>query len=773
MPIVLIDKIEQSNRSANVTTSGFFHLADSIDTNFNVTGRQTDNTDPGNGTPAAGERWIITNISSLSTLFSAAGLPGPTANNDIVEYSVTGWSLIVDVSNAKTNEGQLVYVADENLFYFYNGSAWVEMGTSTDVTLVTSSHDYLSLSGQAITLGPIDISDDTNLVAGTNITLAGDTLNVDDAFLKNDGSDSTTGTITAAGFTTTGTWTFDTSAGGTTGITSINVGAAFTDDDVTLMSAGAIKEKIEGYGYSTTTGTVTSVSIGGNDGIDVDSGSPITGSGTIQLGLSNIANDKLANDSVNFGGVTLSLGGTDTTPAFDLQHATGYPTGNLVGTISNAQLAGSIADGKISSAATWNAKISHDGSTTDGVLTYKDADEATVEPNLQFDGTTLKIGALTPYGGSIAGKLVSNPRIAVNNGTIDKLAVEASGKITLDSGIRAYGNSFVMGPKGGGTINFISNEGVETQLNGGIASGEAFATVDSTDGMAVGDKVIFSVANSDSDSSANQSSEFTIDSVDSTTQFTVTSAAIWSGAGPAPAWSVDNSWVDVLGTGNLNFRNSNVKQSGESDLQFDYAAPSLGKDGGSLKFRTYNRRPASGVTTAIERLTVDSTGKLIFNPTNATTADFVIEGATENDLFYADASADRVGIAITNPKFTLDVGGSMGGKAIGPKTTNYTLSAADYMVFTTLHDSATYDITTPAVHEEGRMIYIICDSSSGSAPFGKHQIVANSGHTLLYDNTVGDIGFQLTAIGQMITLIGTKTADTWICVKSGHQSHTH
>lgn len=49
---------------------------------------------------------------------------------------------------------------------------------STDVTLA-GSRNYLTLSGQQITLGEIDISDDTNLVAGTNITLAGDTLNVD------------------------------------------------------------------------------------------------------------------------------------------------------------------------------------------------------------------------------------------------------------------------------------------------------------------------------------------------------------------------------------------------------------------------------------------------------------------------------------------------------------------------------------------------------------------------------------------------------------------
>ena len=53
----------------------------------------------------------------------------------------------------------------------------------------------------------IDISSKTNLSAGTNITLSGDTLNVDDAFLKNNGNDTTSGTITAAGFTTSGTVT--------------------------------------------------------------------------------------------------------------------------------------------------------------------------------------------------------------------------------------------------------------------------------------------------------------------------------------------------------------------------------------------------------------------------------------------------------------------------------------------------------------------------------------------------------------------------------------
>jgi hypothetical protein len=62
-----------------------------------------------------------------------------------------------------------------------------------------------------------------------------------------------------------------------------------------------------------------------------------------------ITNAQLANDSVSFGGVSVDLGASDATPAFDLQDATNLPTTSLTGTITNAQLAGSIADGKLAS----------------------------------------------------------------------------------------------------------------------------------------------------------------------------------------------------------------------------------------------------------------------------------------------------------------------------------------------------------------------------------------------------------------------------------------
>jgi len=53
------------------------------------------------------------------------------------------------------------------------------------------------------------------------------------------------------------------------------------------------------------------------------------------------------NTTISLGGLTLSLGDTDATPAFDLSDATNYPTSSLIGTISNTQLAGSIPNTKL------------------------------------------------------------------------------------------------------------------------------------------------------------------------------------------------------------------------------------------------------------------------------------------------------------------------------------------------------------------------------------------------------------------------------------------
>jgi hypothetical protein len=144
----------------------------------------------------------------------------------------------------------------------------------------------------------------TSVIAGTNCSGGGTagavTVNVDDAFLVNDGSDTTTGTITAAGFTTTGTWTFDEYTSGTIGITTIqDSGTTYNDNDTSLMTAGAISDYVTGLGYSA--GDITSV-IGGTN-CTVSGGA--SGDATVNVDDAFVKNNA---DDVMTGALTVTNG---------------------------------------------------------------------------------------------------------------------------------------------------------------------------------------------------------------------------------------------------------------------------------------------------------------------------------------------------------------------------------------------------------------------------------------------------------------------------------
>ena len=218
------------------------------------------------------------------------------------------------------------------------------LGIDTDNKIIyrTGAEVFSDIGAAAGDITGVDITGGTNLtVASESGTTSGDyscTLNVDDAFLINNGSDTTTGTITAGGFTTTGTWTFDEVEGGTVGIVTVqDSGSSFTDRDDTFMTAAAIADKIEAYGYGTGTGDITGVTlttddsevildtagsadfiIAGGEGVDTTSADSTV---TISLSASrNRTFTKTGNTDGTYSGDVVYFGGTTSMTVGTIYH---------------------------------------------------------------------------------------------------------------------------------------------------------------------------------------------------------------------------------------------------------------------------------------------------------------------------------------------------------------------------------------------------------------------------------------------------------------------
>jgi hypothetical protein len=188
------------------------------------------------------------------------------------------------------------------------------------------------------------------------------------------------------------------------------------------------------FGQSNTEAGAALSKTGNRLDVQVDDSSIEVSSDALQVkasGITNamlagsIANAKLANSSVSFGGVSLSLGGTDATPAFNLADATGYLTSSLVGTITNAQLAGSIA----------NSKLEFDGVSLGGVTISLGGTDATPAFDLT-DATNYPASSLTGTISSaqIADGAVATAKLADDAVTAAKIADDAVGSAAIADG---------------------------------------------------------------------------------------------------------------------------------------------------------------------------------------------------------------------------------------------------------------------------------------------------------------------------------------------------
>lgn len=214
------------------------------------------------------------------------------------------------------------------------------LASSETLAFTAGSNVTITESGGAVTIASTDTNTDTTYSAGTNISLSGTTFNVDDAFLVNNANDTTSGVITAGGFTTAGSITL-----GGHAFDDIDIGSEFVDTDDHIMSSGAIKEKIESYGYTTNTGDITGVTAG----TGLSGGGA---SGSVTLNVSGLTVDELAANSIQLSSESFSNNDTSlmTSAAIEdkiLSYGYSTTTGDITGVTAGTGLSGGGSSGSV------------------------------------------------------------------------------------------------------------------------------------------------------------------------------------------------------------------------------------------------------------------------------------------------------------------------------------------------------------------------------------------------------------------------------------------
>src|SRR6056300_1891347 len=146
-------------------------------------------------------------------------------------------------------------------------------------------------------------------------------------------------------------------------------------------------------------------------------GSIVTESSTDVLTNKDLTDASNSFPTLSIGGLTFNLGDTDASPAFDLTDATNYPTSSLTGTITNAQLTGSIENSKTLLTAGTGLTLSTDTLSVDAAQTQITSvgtlGSLTVSGDLTVDTNTLVVDSTN----NRVGILDATPAVTLDVGT--------------------------------------------------------------------------------------------------------------------------------------------------------------------------------------------------------------------------------------------------------------------------------------------------------------------------------------------------------------------
>ena len=250
-----------------------------------------------------------------------------------------------------------------------------------------------------------------------------------------------------------------------------------------------------------------SVSLGGTDATPAFNLTDATGYKTTEL-VGTITNaqlagsidvSKLVGSTISLGGITIALGGTDATPAFNLTDATGYPTSSLVGTITNAQLAGSVANAKLANSSVTLGGVSIALGASDATPAF-DLTDATNYPASSLSGTITN----AQLAGSIAVSKLASSSASIGGVTITLGATDATPAFDLQDATGYLTTALV------GTIT-------NAQLAGSIAATKLVSGSITSTQLGTNSVTDSELANNAVDTGAVQNGAITNDKVETST----------------------------------------------------------------------------------------------------------------------------------------------------------------------------------------------------------------------------------------------------------------